>query len=67
MFGLLQNGRVDEQFLRRLIPRLPPADCEVYTHPTTQNPREELEALTSPAVRALIRDRGVRLIRYADL
>src|SRR6185369_6127557 len=53
VFGLLQNARVDETYLTRLLPRLPPGDSELYSHPSLDEFRHELEALLSPRVRAL--------------
>lgn len=67
VFGLLQNGRVDEAFLRRLLPRLPAGDSELYAHPSLTDFQAEFEALVSPRVRALIAAEGIELIRYADL
>jgi chitin disaccharide deacetylase len=67
VFGLLQNGRVDERFLLRLIPQLSDGDWEVYSHPTTEGRQTELDGLTSPAVRALVANRRIQLVRYLDL
>ncbi len=67
VFGLLQNGRVDEAYLMRLLPRLPAGDSELYAHPSLTDFRVEFEALVSPRVRALIAAEGIQLIRYADL
>jgi hopanoid biosynthesis associated protein HpnK len=67
VFGLLQNARVDEDFVCRLIPRLPPGDSELYSHPSLDEFRNEFEALISPRVRSLVRERNVKLIRYQDL
>jgi hopanoid biosynthesis associated protein HpnK len=67
VFGLLQDGSVDEAFLVRLIPNLPPGDSELYSHPSLDGSRAEFEALISPRVRDLLDRRGVTLIRYRDL
>jgi chitin disaccharide deacetylase len=67
VFGLLQNARVDEDYLRRLIPLLPPGDSELYSHPSLDEFKNELDALISPEVKALIQQHGVTLIRYQDL
>lgn len=67
VFGLLQNGRVETAYLERLLPRLPPGDSELYSHPSRLEFRNELEALTSPSVRALVRRHGIELLRYQDL
>lgn len=67
VFGLLQNGRVDEEYSARLLGRLPPGDSELYSHPSVDEFKNELEALISPRVRALIDCLGIQLIRYQDL
>jgi hopanoid biosynthesis associated protein HpnK len=67
VFGLLQNGRVDEAFVLRLLPRLPAGDSELYSHPSLDNFRAEFEALISPRVSALVARLNIRLIRYQDL
>lgn len=67
VFGLLQNARVDEDFVLALLPVLPPGDSELYSHPTVDEPRHEFEALVSPHVRRAIDDRGIERIRYRDL
>jgi chitin disaccharide deacetylase len=67
VFGLLQNGRVDEEFILRLLPRLPPGDSELYSHPCVRDFKPEFEALISPRVRAEAARAGIELIRYQDL
>ncbi len=67
VFGLLQNARVDEAFVLRLLPRLPPGDSELYSHPSLTDFRHEFEALASPRVKALAAAQGIALIRYQDL
>jgi len=67
VFGLLQNARVDEDYLLRLLPRLPPGDSELYSHPSLDQFKHEFEALISPKVKALRERLGIRLIRYQDL
>jgi len=67
VFGLLQSARVDEEFLRRLIPRLPAGDSELYSHPSLDEFKNELDALISPGVKALVGRHAIRLIRYQDL
>src|SRR2546427_7729493 len=47
VFGLLQNARVDEAFILRLLPRLPEGDSELYSHPSLDEFKHELDALTS--------------------
>jgi chitin disaccharide deacetylase len=67
VFGLLQNGRVDGPFLDQLLRRLPHPEIELYSHPSLDQFRPELDALTNPAMRKLAHDLGIRLIRYQDL
>jgi hopanoid biosynthesis associated protein HpnK len=67
VFGLLQNGRVNEAYLSRLLARLPPGDSELYSHPSLGESRDEFEALVSPSVRRLAGQFGIKLIRYQDL
>lgn len=67
VFGLLQNARVDEAFVLRLLPRLPAGDSELYSHPSLSEFRHEYDALMSRRVRAMIRDERIELIRYQDL
>ena len=67
VFGLLQNARVDEAFVERLLPCLPAGDSELYSHPSMEDSRQEFAALVSPRVRARVKDLGIQLIRYQDL
>ena len=67
VFGLLQNARVDERYVARLLRALPPGDSELYSHPSLSEFRHELDALVSPSVKRLVAERGIRLIRYQDL
>lgn len=67
VFGLLQSGHVDEQYLLSLLPRLPPGDSELYSHPCLENFKAEFDALISPRVRRTVEDLRIELIRYQDL
>jgi hopanoid biosynthesis associated protein HpnK len=67
VFGLLQHARVDEAFVTRLLPVLPAGDSELYSHPSLDQFKNELDALISPRVKALVEHLGIRLIRYQDL
>jgi len=67
VFGLLQSDRVNEDYVLKLLAALPPGDSELYSHPSLDKLRHEFEALVSPRVRALVRELGIRLIRYQDL
>jgi hopanoid biosynthesis associated protein HpnK len=66
VFGLLQNARVDEEYVARLIPRLPAGDSELYSHPSLDEFRHEFDALISPRVRELVRKHNINLVRYQD-
>lgn len=67
VYGLLQNARVDEDYVTRLLAALPPGTSELYSHPSLDEFKNELDALVSPRVNALVRERGIQLIRYQDL
>jgi len=67
VFGLLQNARVDEAYVSRLLPELPAGDSELYSHPSLDEFKNEFEALISPRVRELVSRLGIKLIRYQDL
>lgn len=65
--GLLQDSRVDEGFVLKLLPVLPAGDSELYSHPALDGARHEFDALISPRVQALVSELGIQLIRYSDL
>jgi hopanoid biosynthesis associated protein HpnK len=66
-FGLLQNHHVDEEYILKLLPELPPGDSELYSHPSLDEFKHEFDALVSPRVKELVKKLGVKLIRYQDL
>jgi hopanoid biosynthesis associated protein HpnK len=66
-FGLLQNARVDEEYILKLLPELPPGDSELYSHPSLDEFKHEFDALVSPRVKELVKKLGIELIRYQDL
>ncbi|HEY3762735.1 MAG TPA: hopanoid biosynthesis-associated protein HpnK [Verrucomicrobiae bacterium] len=66
-FGLLQDSRVDEDYVLKLLPELPPGDSELYSHPSLDKFKHEFDALVSPRVKACVQDLGIELIRYQDL
>ena len=66
-FGLLQNARVDEEYIVKLLPELPPGDSELYSHPSLDKPKHEFDALVCPRVKELVKKLGIELIRYQDL
>jgi hopanoid biosynthesis associated protein HpnK len=67
IFGLLQNERVDEPYITRLLPILPAGDSELYSHPSLDEFEHELDALVSPRVKDLVKELGIELVRYQDL
>ena len=66
-FGLLQDSRVDEEYILKLLPELPPGDSELYSHPSLDQFKHEFDALISPRVKEDIARRNIKLIRYQDL
>jgi chitin disaccharide deacetylase len=79
IFGLAWTGAMTEERVLRLVAVLPPGTSELYCHPAVaQTPRllrtmpryrpvEELAALVSARVRALIEQNSIELVSYADL
>jgi chitin disaccharide deacetylase len=67
VFGLLQNARVDEPYVTRLLPQIPAGDSELYSHPSLDEFKNEFDALVSPRVREQVKQLGIKLIRYQDL
>lgn len=67
VFGLLQNARVDTAFVRALLAALPEGDSELYSHPSLDEFKPELDALVDPAVKPILAAENIRLIRYQDL
>ncbi|HEY3855813.1 MAG TPA: hopanoid biosynthesis-associated protein HpnK [Verrucomicrobiae bacterium] len=67
VFGLLQNSRVDTAFVEKLLPELPPGDSELYSHPSLDQFKNEFDALVNPAVKKLVEQHGIELVRYQDL
>lgn len=67
VFGLLQNAHVDERYVLKLLPELPPGDSELYSHPSLDEFPHEFTALISPRVKAKVADLGIQLLRYQDL
>ncbi len=79
LFGLLNDGRMTEDFLLGLVPRLRPGVTEIYLHPALSpdpelrrwapryHRREELEALLSPRLRQTLAEAGVTLSDFRQL
>jgi hopanoid biosynthesis associated protein HpnK len=66
-FGLLQDGRVNEEYVLKLLSELPEGDSELYSHPSLDKFKHEFDALISPRMREQIQKLGIQLIRYQDL
>jgi chitin disaccharide deacetylase len=66
-FGLLQDSHVDENYILKLLPELPPGDSELYSHPSLDEFKHEFDALVSPRVKEQINRLGIELIRYQEL
>lgn len=66
--GLARTGSLDERYLLDLIPRLGAGWNEIFAHPDldTESGRRELDALTSPLVRAFLERAGVTLSSYGE-
>ncbi|MEG3147300.1 hopanoid biosynthesis-associated protein HpnK [Sphingomonas sp. RT2P30] len=75
VFGLAWSGAMDTARMRGLIAALPDGVSEIYTHPATHDDwpghapgyryADELAALLD--ARALVREQGITLARFADL
>lgn len=78
VYGLLQSGDLNEDYLLGLIPRMAQIPTEIYAHPLAldadetarrENPggARELQALTSERVREAIEQAGFSLTTYEGL
>ena len=75
VYGLLQSGRMTEDYLLKLIPQIRSDRVEIYVHPTTDDrdadpkgaSRSQLDALLSGRVRQALDSAGFRLSTYAEL
>lgn len=77
VYGLYQSGAMAERYVLDVIAQLDARSAEIYFHPTTRaapDPREplgpspvDLATLESPALRAAIAARALRLATYATL
>jgi chitin disaccharide deacetylase len=79
LFGLLNDGAMDEPYLLGLLPRLAPGVTEIYCHPAASpdwrtlpwpphyRPQAELAALLSPKVAEVFQRRNFELISFTDL
>jgi hopanoid biosynthesis associated protein HpnK len=67
VFGLLQNGLVNRDYVERLLPALPEGDSELYSHPSLSQFKHEFDALVDPAIKTQVQRLGIQLIRYQEL
>jgi chitin disaccharide deacetylase len=78
VYGLFQTGKVDEEYLLGLLPRMGRVASEIYAHPLEGDDAEaergsgsggarELRALTSERVRRAVEDAGFELSTYERL
>ncbi len=67
VFGLLENGRVTEEYIVKLLAKLKPGDSELYSHPSLDEFKHEYDALISERVRETVCHEELELIRYQDL
>jgi hopanoid biosynthesis associated protein HpnK len=79
LLGVAWTGAMTEERVLRLVAVLPPGTSELYCHPAIaqtsalartmprHRPVEELAALLSGRVRALIEQHAIELVGYADL
>jgi hopanoid biosynthesis associated protein HpnK len=68
-YGLFRSGRLDAEYLSRLVYGMPDGDLELHCHPDLSTPggRAEFEALRSRRFQNALRERGVVLATYATL
>ena len=66
--GLARTGRLDERYLLGKIKRIGTGWNEIFAHPDldTEAGRRELDALTSPRVRACLEGSGITLSSYGE-
>ncbi len=74
VYGLMQTGQMQEEYVLQLLCRLQVPTAELYFHPSMvkegetfgPNP-DDLATLLSPAVRQAIQERGLRVATYSTL
>ena len=73
VYGLVQSGQMNEDYLLYLLQHINAPTVEVYFHPSTSYEirlgpnRDDLAALVSPNVRRVIRERHIHLCNYLSL
>jgi predicted glycoside hydrolase/deacetylase ChbG (UPF0249 family) len=61
------NGRIDADFITRLLPLMPTGTTELYSHPSCEPPAEEFDALINQDIRAQIERHNIQLTTYGAL
>jgi chitin disaccharide deacetylase len=69
VLGLFQTNHITTQYLVKLLERAPAGTYELYAHPRLNSVKAlgELNALTAPEVRDVIKARNIRLTTYSQL
>ena len=74
VYGMLQSGQMSERYVLGLLETFNAPAAEIFFHPDLaptqihQGPNpDDLATLLSPAIRQMIKRRGIRLATYADL
>ena len=74
VYGMMQSGRMHEDYVVRVLETMRVPAAELYFHPDERAARHglgpnptDLATLLSPAVRDVIRRRGLHLACYASL
>jgi hopanoid biosynthesis associated protein HpnK len=63
VLGLWETGRMSEDYLIKALPQLPEGEWEVYSHIGSIGSEEELSALLSTAVKKIIVDRKIEILK----
>lgn len=68
-YGFFRTGRLDTEYLVRLVEQMPDGDLELHCHPdlSTEAGKTEFQALRSPEFRQALERRGVLLATYSSL
>jgi hopanoid biosynthesis associated protein HpnK len=79
LFGLTHDGRLTEDYLVRLVPRLQPGVTEIYSHPALAvDPdlrraaagylrQEEFNALVSPRLKRVLQENGIAVTDFREV
>jgi len=74
VYGLFHSGRMEEEYVVRLLKGMRVSSAEFYLHPSTQPPQKafgpnpgDLETLLSPRLREVVAERGITLCTYSTL